>query len=73
MSPVKSKRQATWQARMLAAGRCTRCGRPRGKSPYSRSCLACAEKCRQEQRRRRAGGAWKPGGLGRPPITRKPR
>lgn len=64
---AKPRRQATWQKRMLEAGRCTRCGQPKGESPYSRTCVRCAAKRRDEQRRARGGGAWSPGGMGRPP------
>lgn len=67
---TKPKRQSSWQARMVAANRCRRCGRPRGKSPYSNICVACAVKRREEQRRYRKGGSWKPGGLGRPPLAK---
>ena len=71
MKKSKSKRQSSWQLRMAKSNRCRRCGQPRGKSPYSGVCLGCADKRREEQRRYRNGGAWKPGGLGRTPLTAK--
>ena len=56
-----------WRAKMRAEKRCTRCGQPRGKSPYAENCTPCMAKKRDEQRRRRGSGMWRKGGPGRPP------
>ncbi len=57
---------AATEQRRAAAGLCVECGRQPGR-PGRRSCAACAERRAKWQQDRRGGGAWHPGGPGRPP------
>lgn len=57
-------RQEAWQKRMVAAGRCRQCGKPR--QNYAFYCDACALKHR-EKARSRAGCEPYSGGRGRKP------
>ncbi len=58
-------RQAAYQRRNLAAGRCRQCGQPREHYPYR--CDACVLLDRAAQRRRRGHAEHREGGRGRPP------
>lgn len=52
-------------------GKCGACGKDRSDSCYSDSCLACSEKQRIRQRKRKNMNEWHPGGRGRPPLYLK--
>jgi len=50
-------------------GLCGPCGKPRGNSPYMNTCIECAEKRRERQRKKKGFRKWSAGGRGRPPLT----
>ena len=64
-----SSSQYAYQLRMKAAGRCIRCGKERGDSPYSTYCIRCAKRIRRTLRKKKGYAMWKKGQVGRPPLT----
>jgi len=49
-------RRAEWAAKMIRAGRCRYCGRPRGARGTETQCRRCARKHAQAQKRIRERG-----------------
>lgn len=63
-------RQTRWKVKMFQAGACINCGKPRGKSPYKRTCVVCAVKQRVKFGKRFGMKPWVPGSQGRPPLVK---
>ncbi len=63
----RSTRESDRQQRRKAEGLCIRCGEPRTVS--KEYCDRCLIKRRQYWRKKRGSVKWKPGGIGRPPLT----
>ena len=60
-------RQRRWQLARIAEGRCSQCGKPR--RHYAAVCDECALIQRRRNRAHQGCKAWKPGGMGRPPVV----
>ncbi|HYE77580.1 MAG TPA: hypothetical protein VEI97_06315 [bacterium] len=56
------------RAKLLAEGRCTACGKPKGDSPYTTTCVACRRRAREAKRERMGSTPWFPGSRGRKPL-----
>lgn len=66
MKPVSKQRR--WQLKMVAAGRCSQCGKAR--KSYKDLCNACAVKRRALNRRQVGCRPQAAGKRGRPPFVR---
>ena len=72
MSGLKStlSRQARWQHRKIAEGKCPLCGNDKGYN-LPKCCEVCLAKHRIYARKVKGLKPWIPGGRGRPPLDSK--
>ena len=61
-------KQQKYRVRLWQAGKCIRCRRDRGDSPYLRLCVKCREHERKLERKSQGYKKSRPGERGRPPM-----